>query len=104
MKPLQFKVCISSRAILPNTLLRMFGCRAAPVTADEFPEDVPDSSSDWPLLQEDYSALRVIWSESISVMPHERHSESTGDFDWPTLPNPHVVMSQVAFGMCDNSV
>jgi hypothetical protein len=102
MKPLQFKIGISSRAVLPNTCLRMLRCRAAPVTADEFPDEdaLPDSA--WPKLQEDNAELRALWSDSVSVAPSERHSDSTGDFDWPNMPLPHLVQSQVLIGECQH--
>ena len=99
LQPLQFKIGITCHAMLPNTSLRMFACRAAPVTADEFPDDdASDPETAWPRLQEDDPALHALWGESVSVQISERHSDSTGQFDWPSMPLPHVVQSQIKFG------
>jgi hypothetical protein len=76
----------------------MLTCRAAPVTADDFPDDGADGQVQWPRLRDDDAALRVLWGSSISVQPNERHSDSTGEFDWPHMPIPHVVQSQMQFG------
>jgi hypothetical protein len=98
MKPLQFKISIESRALLPSACLRTFQFRASPATAEEFADEATDFDSSWVKLHDDCPALRVMWSESVAVMPNERQSQSTGEFDWPELPVPHVVMSQVKFG------
>jgi hypothetical protein len=80
---------------LPNTCLRSFTCRSAPVTAEDFPDE---SESAWPNLCDDDDSLQVLWSPSVHVTPSERHSHSTGQFDWPSMPSPHVVQSQMKFG------
>jgi hypothetical protein len=98
LQPLQFKIGITCHAMLPNTSLRMFTCRSAPVTADEFPDDASDPETAWPRLQEDDPALHALWGESVSVQISERHSDSTGQFEWPSMPRPHVVQSQIKFG------
>jgi hypothetical protein len=95
---MQFTVAISSRAFLPDTCVRMFSCRVAPVAAEEFPDDETDSDPAWPRLQEDDAVLRVHWGDSINIKPCDWHSDSTGKFDWPHMPAPHVVQSQTVNG------
>lgn len=76
----------------------MFSCRAAPLAAEEFPDDTTDSDLAWPRLQQDDAVLRVHWGESISIKPNENKSDCTGTFDWPLIPAPYVVQSQVQYG------
>ncbi len=76
----------------------MFTCRSAPVTADEFPDDVSDLETAWPRLQEDDPVLHVLWGASVSVGINERSSDSTGQFEWPSMPPPYIVQSQTKFG------
>ena len=78
--------------------MRVFSCRAAPLAAEEFPDETTDADPAWPRLQDDDAVLRVHWGDSMIIKPDEYRSDSTGTFDWPHMPAPHVVQSQMQYG------